>query len=253
MGGLAAAAICAGLTGCSTTGPDLAVKAPTKPVALPAPGAHTTSASLCTTAFGPPAAIAKEFGATSLKLSASGTEPQHPYSIFQCGYVRPGPDGDGLALTLTTQNFLTIGTSGGGPVFVGKAGAIYAYANTPGGPVPRNIQEWLQKAAARVTSPTICKTTGHTTTSTTTSLRPRPPWMVSLSGMPYTGYGVFAQSTTGSLPSTVLDYESRLPKSKRGHARGYGKRYRLPGDELRDQVRVPSVRIRTYLEHLEPT
>ncbi len=121
------AAICAGLAGCSASGPDLAFKAPTKPVALPGPGAQTTSASLCTTAFGSPAAVAKEFGASSLKLTVSGTEPQHSYSIFQCGYVRPGPNGEGLALTLTTHNFRTVGISGmGGNVYVGKSGAIYA-------------------------------------------------------------------------------------------------------------------------------
>jgi hypothetical protein len=122
---------------------------------------------LCATAFGPPSAIAKEFGAESVKLTSSGTEPQHPYSIFQCGYMRSGPNSDGLALTLTTQNFPTVGSSGiGGNVYVGKTGGIYAYANTPGhnDPVPRNIREWLQKAAARVTPPTICTTTGQTQT-----------------------------------------------------------------------------------------
>lgn len=164
---LAAVTICVGLTGCSTTGRDLAVRAPMGQAVLPAPGANTTSPSLCTTAFGTPVAVAKEFRATSLRLAASGTEPQHRYSIFQCGYVRSGPNGYGLALTLTTQNFRTIGSSGGGAVFVGKAGAIYAYANAPDdNAVPRNIQEWLQKAAARVTLPAICKTTGQTRTCT---------------------------------------------------------------------------------------
>jgi hypothetical protein len=165
-GVLVAVAICAGLAGCSASGPDLAVKPPMKPVALPAPGVLTTSASLCTTAFGSPVAVAKEFGASSLKLTVSETEPQHPYSIFQCGYVPSAPDSDGLALTLTTQNLRTVGI--GGNVYVGKSGAIYVYANTPGhnDSVPRNLQEWLQKAAARVTVPTICKTTGQTTTCT---------------------------------------------------------------------------------------
>ena len=126
------------------------------PTALPPPGTHFTSSSLCKTYFGSPSAIAKEFGVASLKLTGGGTEPQHPYSIFQCGYLNSGRGGDGLALTMTTKRFPTYPTVGGGVLYVGKSGVVYAYANTSqfwNRPAPRNIQVWLQEAEARAKPP----------------------------------------------------------------------------------------------------
>jgi hypothetical protein len=124
------------------------------PTALPPPEAHTASSSLCKTYFGSPLTIAKEFGAASLKLTGSGPEQGRPYSIFDCEYIRPGSDKEGLLLALTTKDIPTDSSGMGGNLHVGKAGRIYAYANTPlNEPVPQNIQVWLQKAAARAKPP----------------------------------------------------------------------------------------------------
>lgn len=123
------------------------------PVTLPAARVLVISPSLCGATFGSPASIAREFGSKSLKLTVSESEPNVPFSFFQCAYKGPGGR-EGPLLALTTHA-VNDDCNGCGSVYDIKAGLIYADYSPPGGPAsdsesaPRNIQAWLRKTAAR--------------------------------------------------------------------------------------------------------